>query len=94
MVPSKLQRHLVTNHSSLSTKDKSYFRKFLSSKSKQVEVFEKIGVSEKAQVASYKIAEMIAVKLKPHNLAEETILLALFSKIVCETDCGCRHMYG
>jgi len=41
MVPSKLQRHLVTNNPSLSTKDKSYFQKFLSSKSKQVKVFEK-----------------------------------------------------
>ncbi|XP_022902382.1 protein FAM200C-like [Onthophagus taurus] len=77
MVPSKLQRHLVTNHPSLSIKGKSYFQKSLSSKSKQVKVFEKqIGVSEKAQVASYKIVELIAVKLKPHNLAEEIILPA------------------
>ena len=77
MVPSKLQRHLVTNHSSLSIKDKSYFQKSLSSQSKQVNVFEKqIDVSEKAQVASYKIAELIAVKLKPHNLAEKIILPA------------------
>ncbi|GFT86883.1 zinc finger MYM-type protein 6 [Trichonephila clavipes] len=33
-------------------------------------------VSEKAQVASYEIAELIAVNLKPHNLAEEIILPA------------------
>lgn len=33
-------------------------------------------MSEKAQVASYEIAELIAVKLKPHNLAEEIILPA------------------
>lgn len=66
MVPSKLQLHLVTNHPSLSTKDKSYFKET---------VFEKqVCVSEKAQVASYKIAELIAVNLKPHNLAEEIIL--------------------
>ncbi|GFU40227.1 SCAN domain-containing protein 3 [Trichonephila clavipes] len=75
MVPSKLQRHLVTNHPSLSTKDKSYFERSLSSKIKQVKVFEKqVCVSEKAQVASYEIAELIAVNLKPHNLAEEIIL--------------------
>ncbi|GFS73025.1 DUF4371 domain-containing protein [Trichonephila clavipes] len=33
-------------------------------------------VSEKAQVASYEIAELIAINLKPHNLAEEIILPA------------------
>ena len=55
--------NLVTNHLSLSSKDKSYFQNFLSSKSKQVKSFEKlIGVSEKAQVAFYEIAELIAVK--------------------------------
>nr|XP_022913754.1 protein ZBED8-like [Onthophagus taurus] len=65
----KLQRQLVTNHPWLS--------KSLSSKSKQVKVFEKqIGVSKKAQVASYEIAELIAFKLKPHNLAEDIILPA------------------
>ncbi|GFX44435.1 SCAN domain-containing protein 3 [Trichonephila clavipes] len=77
MVSSKLQHHLVTNHPSLSTKDKSYFERSLSSKMKQVKVFEKqVCVSEKAQVASYEIAELIAVNLKPHNLAEEIILPA------------------
>ncbi|GFU50867.1 SCAN domain-containing protein 3 [Trichonephila clavipes] len=77
MVPSKLQHHLVTNHPSLSTKDKSYFERSLSSKMKQVKVFEKqVCESEKAQVASYEIAELIAVNLKPHNLAEEIILPA------------------
>ena len=77
MIPCKLQRHLVTNQHSLSTKDKSYFQKSLSSKFKQVKVFEKqIGVSEKAQVAFYEIDELIAVKLKPHNLTEEIILQA------------------
>ncbi|XP_075213885.1 SCAN domain-containing protein 3-like [Lycorma delicatula] len=77
MVPSKLQRHLVTNHPSLSTKEKSYFESYLSSKLKQGKNFKKqLCVSEKAQVASYEIAELIAVKLKPHNLAEEIILPA------------------
>ncbi|GFW42311.1 DUF4371 domain-containing protein [Trichonephila clavipes] len=68
---------VVTNHPSLSTKDKRYFERSLSSKIKQVKVFEKqVCVSEKAQVASYEIAELIAVNLKPHNLAEEIILPA------------------
>ncbi|GFS80517.1 BED-type domain-containing protein [Trichonephila clavipes] len=74
MVPSN---ELLTNHPSLSTKDKSYFERALSSKIKKVKVFEKqVSVSEKAQVASYEIAELIAVNLKPHNLAEEIILPA------------------
>ncbi|XP_075234145.1 protein FAM200B-like [Lycorma delicatula] len=82
MVPSKLQRHLVTNHPSLSTKEKSYFESYLSSKLKQGKNFKKqLCVSEKAQVASYEIAELIAVKLKPHNLAEE-IILPVCRKIV------------
>ncbi|GFV31025.1 DUF4371 domain-containing protein [Trichonephila clavipes] len=70
-------KHLVTNHPSLSTKDKSYFERSLSSKIKQVNVFEKqVCVSEKAQVVSYEIAELIVVNLKPHSLAEEIILPA------------------
>ncbi|GFU10156.1 SCAN domain-containing protein 3 [Trichonephila clavipes] len=53
------------------------FKMSLSSKIKQVKVFEKqVCVSEKAQVASYDIAELIALNLKPHNLAEEIILPA------------------
>ena len=77
MVPSKLRRHLITNHPALSTKDIGYFKNSLSSKLKQVKVFKsQFNVSEKAQLASYEIAELIAVKLKPHNLAEEIILPA------------------
>ncbi|GFR14524.1 BED-type domain-containing protein [Trichonephila clavata] len=76
-VPRKLQRHLLTNHPSLSIKYKCCFQRSLFSKSKLVKVCEKqIGVSEKAQIASDEIAELIAVKLKPHNLAEGIILPA------------------
>lgn len=74
MVPSKMHRHLLTKHPCLASKDKSYFQKSLSAKSKQVKVFEKqFNVSEKAQGASYEVAELIALKLKPHNLAEEIL---------------------
>ncbi|XP_023226702.1 zinc finger BED domain-containing protein 5-like [Centruroides sculpturatus] len=77
MVLSKLKRHLLTNHPSLASKDKNYFQKSLSARSKQVKVFEKqFSVSEKAQIASYEVAELIALKLKSHNLAEEIILPA------------------
>ena len=57
---------MVTDYPSLLPKDKSYFQKFVFSQSKQVKAFEtQIGVSEKAQLASYEIAELIAVKIKP-----------------------------
>ena len=39
-------------------------------------------MSERAQVVSYEIAELVAVKLKPHNLAEKIILLPACRKIV------------
>jgi hypothetical protein len=77
MVPSKLLRHLMTNHPSLSSKDKNYFQTYYLTKAKQGKNFKKqLCVSEKAQFASYEIAELIAMKLKPHNLAEEIILPA------------------
>lgn len=59
----------MTNHPLLSTKDKSYFHKSLSSNFKQVKAFGKrIGGSEKAQVAFNEIAELTAVKLKLKKL--------------------------
>nr|XP_027201527.1 zinc finger BED domain-containing protein 5-like [Dermatophagoides pteronyssinus] len=74
LVPSKLKRHLMTNHPSIASKDETYFKKCLSMKGKQVKAFEKhVCVSEKAQLVSYLIAELVAKKFKPHNLAEEII---------------------
>jgi hypothetical protein len=59
MVPSKLKSHLNTKHIHLSRKDKNYFSQLLSSEVKQAKVMEKRAtLSEKAQVASYKVAEI------------------------------------
>ncbi|KAL4121592.1 hypothetical protein QTP88_014077 [Uroleucon formosanum] len=82
MAPSKLNRHLITNHSHLESKDQNYFKELMTSQSKQKKYFEKkVTVSDKAQIASYKVAELIAQKTKPHSIAE-SLILPLFSEIV------------
>ena len=77
MVPTKLKRHFSTNHANLATKTKDYFKRLLDTQAKQVKYFEKtVKISDKAQLASYKVAEMIAVQLKPHTIAESLIIPA------------------
>jgi len=77
MVPSKLNRHLTTKHSHLEKKDKAYFSRLLSSQVKEAKVMNNITkTSEKALVASYKVAEVIARKMQPHTAAETLILPA------------------
>lgn len=66
MVPSKLKRHLNTKHSHLSGKDKNYFNQLLSSEAKQAKAMvRRATISEKAQVASYKVAEIVVKKCSP-----------------------------
>ena len=77
MVPRKLRRHFVTKHSQLTDKNLNYFRRLLQQQSKQKTIFKKwLTVSEKAQVASYDVAEMIAQQARSHTLAESIILPA------------------
>jgi len=60
MVPSKLKRHLTTKHSHLSNTDKTYFSRLLLSNVKQSKQLEKlINISDKTQIASYKVTELI-----------------------------------
>jgi len=57
MVLSKLKRYLITKHGHLSNKDKTYFCRLVLSNEKQSKKFEKLtNISDKAQVASYKVA--------------------------------------
>ena len=75
MVPNKLQRHFTTKHSCLQDKDLNYFQRLLQQQSKQRDVFQKtMTVSERAQLASIEVAEIIAMKSKSHTLAESVIL--------------------
>ena len=77
MVPSKLSRHFVTKHSQLQDKNLNFFRRLLEQQSKEKTVFKKwLTVSEKAQAASYDVAEMIAQQTRSHTLAESIILPA------------------
>ena len=77
MVPSKLSKHFQTLHRSLQDKDVSYFKRLLKNQTKQAVGFKRRAtVSEKAQIASYEVSEMIAIKMKSHTLAESLILPA------------------
>lgn len=77
MVPSKLKRHLTTNHPSLASKDADYFIRLKSQHSRQEQVMMKCAkVSQKALEASYLVAEIVAKAKKPHTIAETVILPA------------------
>lgn len=77
MFPAKLQRHFTTNHSHLLNKDIDYFQRLLESNGKARTMFEKkVTVSNKAQEASYMIAELVAKQMKSHTIAESLILPA------------------
>ena len=77
MLPRKLSRHLKSEHPHLKEKDLSYFKRLLEQNRKQASIFKsKMTVSEKAQIASLEISEMIAQNLKSHTLGELIILPA------------------
>lgn len=77
MVPSKLKRHLTTNHPSLADKDPEYFVRMKSQQSRQEQMMIKSAkVSEKALEASYLVAEIVAKTKTPHTIAETVIMPA------------------
>ena len=77
MLPSKLKRHLTTNHNNLSRKPLEFFARKLSEMNKQSVVFSNfLQTPAKAQLASFKVAYRIAKCKKPHTIAEELLLPA------------------
>lgn len=83
MNPSKLLRHLETSHPESSKLAVSFFENLKSSFQNQSKRLKKyFKVSDKAQIASFQIAQLIAKKKKPHAEAEEIIAPAL--KIAAE----------
>ena len=83
MNPSKLIRHLEANHLEQKNNPIGYFEKLRSNLQSQAKKFKKyVTTSDQAQIASYRIAQLLAKKKKPHAEAEEIVLPAL--KIAAE----------
>ncbi|XP_051778559.1 zinc finger BED domain-containing protein 5-like [Erpetoichthys calabaricus] len=77
MAPAKLKRHLTTRHPEVSDKNAQYFQRTLALNKKQTAAFEKkFKISKKPQEASYAVTEIVAKKMKSHNVTETVILLA------------------
>ncbi|XP_068212526.1 zinc finger BED domain-containing protein 5-like [Palaemon carinicauda] len=82
MVPSKLKRHLTLKHNHLANKSRSYFEGLLSEQKQQSAMLsKKVKVADKAQEASYLVAELVVKSMKPHTIAE-TLILPAFNAIV------------
>lgn len=77
MIPSKLDKHFKTQHSHLKDKTTSYFKRISEQQAKTANSFKRlITVSDKAQIASYQVSEMIAQNMKAHTIGESLILPA------------------
>uniref|UniRef100_A0A8C4XEM1 HAT C-terminal dimerisation domain-containing protein n=1 Tax=Erpetoichthys calabaricus TaxID=27687 RepID=A0A8C4XEM1_ERPCA len=74
MAPSKLNRHLNSNHPSYAKKDKQYFQRRLEHNQKQKQFMKSaVTVSEKALEVSYHVAKLIARQKRPHTIGETLI---------------------
>jgi hypothetical protein len=61
MATAKFKRHLITNHSHMSSKSTDYFEWLLESQNKRIKAFvSKVTVIEKALEACYLVAELNA----------------------------------
>ena len=77
MLPSKLKRHLTTNHNNLFGKPHECFARNLSEMNKQSVLFSNfLQTSARAQLASFELVYRIAKCKKPHAIAEELVLPA------------------
>ena len=77
MLPSKLKRHLITNHNNLSVKSREFFARKLTEMNKQsVELSSFLDTPVKAQLASFKVAYRIA-KCKNHILLRKNLCFLL-----------------
>ena len=87
LVPNKLNRHLQNNHPNVKAKPREYFENLateINQQSKKMTNFLK--VPEKALIASYKVAQLIAKRKKAHTEAE--VLIAPALAIIVETMLG------
>ncbi|XP_025407812.1 protein FAM200A-like [Sipha flava] len=76
MVHKKLTRHFTKKHQSLQNKQIDYFRRLLDSKKLQSKQFVRsVKISDKAQEASFRIAQLIAQKKKKSHLIAESLIM-------------------
>ncbi|XP_075048007.1 zinc finger BED domain-containing protein 5-like [Mixophyes fleayi] len=77
MIPSKLKRHLETNHPDMANKSRDYFiRRLKELKDQKGTFFKQASIPTNALIASYKVAYRVAKCKKPHTIADELILPA------------------
>ena len=77
MVPNKLGKHFKNKHSYLQDKPTSYFKRTCEQLIKTANSFKSIVTfSDKAQIASYQVFELITQTMKAHTLGESIILPA------------------
>ena len=76
MLPSKLKRHLITNHNFSGKSHEFFARKLTEMKKQPVELSSFLHTPVKAQLASFKVAYRIAKCKKPLTIAKELVLAA------------------
>jgi len=82
MLPSKLKRHLETNHKHMVGKPRDFFsRKSKELKQERSTFFMNASIPKNALIASYKVVYRIVKCKKPHTIAEELILPAAIDMV-------------
>ncbi|XP_067120060.1 zinc finger BED domain-containing protein 5-like [Centruroides vittatus] len=77
MLPSKLKRHLETNHSNFVGRPRDFFtKKLIELKQQKGSMFKHMSIPNNALLASYKVAYRVAKCKKNHTVAEQLILPA------------------
>ncbi|KAI0988635.1 hypothetical protein GJ496_004154 [Pomphorhynchus laevis] len=77
MKPSKLQRHLLTKHATLSKKPIEYFERLLQTSNKEKNTLEKyVTLNDKYLLASYEVSYLMAKTKKPFTIGEQLLLPA------------------
>ncbi|XP_067131393.1 zinc finger BED domain-containing protein 5-like [Centruroides vittatus] len=77
MLPSKLKRHLETNHSNFVGRPRDFFtKKLIELKQQKGSIFKHMSIPNNALLASYKVAYRVAKCKKTHTIAEQLILPA------------------
>ena len=75
MVPSKLKRHLVSQHSTLKEKTTTFFTRLLDRHTKQARLMsDYTSMSDKCQEASFVVSQVIAQRKQPHIVAENLVV--------------------